>query len=135
MGVLQAIWSFVRGFFAGRAALAAENLALRHQLTVLKRSVKRPKLRKRDRIFWSWLSRVWKSWRSALLIVQPETVIRWHRQGFKLYWRWKSRRTPGRPPITQEMRDMIRKLGRENPLWCAGPRTSWARLEGRSSRI
>ena len=100
MGVLQAVWLFVRGFLAGRAALMAENLALRHQLAVLQRSVKRAKLRKRDRISWVWLSRLWSAWRSALLIVQPATVVKWHRQGFKLYWRWRSRqRKPGRPQV------------------------------------
>jgi len=63
MGVFQIIWLFVRGLFAGRAALAAEKLALRHQLTVFHRSVKQPKLRKRARIFWVWLSRLWPGWR------------------------------------------------------------------------
>ena len=82
MGIIWTILAFFRAFFAGRAALAAENLALRHQIAVLQRSVMRPKLRKRDRIFWSWLSRIWKGWRSALVIVQPGTVIGWHRQGF-----------------------------------------------------
>ena len=76
MGVLQAVWLFVRGFSAGGAALIAENLALREQLIVLQRSIKRPKLRTQDRIFWSWLSRIRKGWRSALVIVQPGTVIR-----------------------------------------------------------
>ena len=117
MGILQAVWLFVRGFFAVRAALAAENLALRHQMVVLQRSVKRPKLRKRDRIFWSWLSRIWKGWRSALLIVQPGTVVAWHRQGFKLYWRWKSSKKPGRPPVDREIRGLIRRMSRENPTW------------------
>ena len=119
MGVLQAVWLFVRGFFASRAALMAENLALRHQLAVLQRSVKRPKLRTRDRAFWAWLSRLWSGWRSALLIVQPATVVKWHRQGFKLYWRWKSRKKPGRPPVDREIRDLIRRMSRENPTWGA----------------
>jgi len=73
MGIFQIVWLFVRGLFAGRAALAAENLALRHQLIVLRRSIKRPKLRKRDRIFWVWLSRIWRHWQSALVIVQPDS--------------------------------------------------------------
>ena len=119
MGVLQAVWLFVRGFFAGRAAMAAENLALRHQLAVLHRSAKRPKLRTRDRIFWVWLSKLWSGWRSALALVQPETVVGWHRQGFKLYWRWKSRKKPGRPPVDREIRDLIRRMSRENPTWGA----------------
>jgi len=117
MGVLQAVWLFVRGFFAGRAALMAENLALRQQLIVLQRSVKRPKLRTRDRIFWVWLSRLWSGWRSALALVQPETVVKWHRQGFKLYWRWKSRKKRGRPPVDREIRDLIRRMAPENPTW------------------
>jgi hypothetical protein len=71
-------------------ALAVENLALRHQLVVLQRTAKKPRLRRTDRIFWVLLSRVWNGWRESLTIVQPETVIRWHREGFRLYWRWKS---------------------------------------------
>ncbi len=67
--------------------LLAENLALRHQLSVLKRTARRPRLKARDRVFWVWLSRIWPAWRSALVIVKPETVITWHRQGFRLYWR------------------------------------------------
>jgi hypothetical protein len=87
---------------------------------VYKQSVKRPKLRPRDRIFWVWLSRLWSNWRSALSIVQPETVIRWHRQGFKLYWRWKSRSgKPGRPPIARDIRELIRRMSRENSTWGA----------------
>ena len=90
MGVIKMIGILVRALLANRAALAMENLALRQQLAVLERSVKRPALRQRDRIFWAWLSRLWNGWRAALLIVKPETVIKWHRQGFRLYWRWKS---------------------------------------------
>jgi len=98
--------------------LAAENLALRQQLAVLKERTKRPRLRKRDRIFWVWLSRLWTGWRSALLIVQPDTVVAWHRQGWKLYWRRKSRTGKvGRPRIDGEIRKLIRRMSRENPLW------------------
>ena len=100
MGVLKAVFLLVRGVLKNRAALALENLALRLQLVVLERSVKHPALRPRDRVFWVWLSRLWKGWQSCLVLVQPGTVIAWHRQGFKLYWRWKSRnRAPGRPKI------------------------------------
>src|ERR1700726_4934997 len=76
-----------------RAALHAENLALRHQLLLLQRvhQNRRLRLRSCDRLVWVWLSRVWLNWRSALCIVKPETVIAWHRQGFRLYWKWKSR--------------------------------------------
>ena len=91
MGILQAVFLFLRALLLRRAAAAVENLALRQQVAVLNQSVKRPKLRPRDRIFWVLLSRCWPNWLSALVIVQPGTVIKWHRMGFRLYWRWKSR--------------------------------------------
>ncbi len=98
--------------------LSAENLALRQQLAILKQKSIRSRLRNRDRIFWVSLSRFWTPWRGALHIVQPETVVRWHKQGFKLYWRWKSRPGEvGRPKIDAEIRKMIRQMSRENPLW------------------
>ena len=76
------------------------------------------KLKQRDRILWAWLSRLWKNWRASIVIVQPDTVVRWHRQGFRLYWRWKSRtRQPGRPSISLETRELIRQMSRENPGW------------------
>lgn len=104
--------------FRSRASIAAENLALRHRLNVLGRSVKRPQLRQTDRMFWVWLSRICRAWRSWLVIVKPETVIKWHRQGFRLYWRWKSRSArPGRPRIDPAIRELIRRMSRENPLW------------------
>src|SRR5262245_35366023 len=76
----------------GQAAMQAEIIALRHQLTVLQRSQKsrRPVLTRMDRCLWVWLSRVWSAWRSSLIIVKPETVINWHRQGFRWYWTWKA---------------------------------------------
>jgi transposase InsO family protein len=74
-------------------------------------------LRKRDRIFWALVSRIWADWRSALLIVQPDTVVGWHRRGFKLFWRWKSRAKRGRPAADAEIRNLIRRMSRENPLW------------------
>jgi len=99
---------------------AIENLALRQQVAVFKQSVKRPRLRPRDRVFWRLLSRLWPNWRSALAIVQPETVIKWHRNGFQLYWRWKSRPgKPGRPPIEREIRGLIRRMSWENSTWGA----------------
>jgi hypothetical protein len=114
------IWAFVRGLLADRARLAAENLALRQQVAILKHTTPRPKLRPRDRVFWVWLARLWADWRSFLLIVQPETVIRWHRQGFRLYWRWKAgTNAVGRPRVEREIRDLIRRMARENPLWGA----------------
>ena len=116
MGILQSSFLFLRAFILGRAAAAVENLALRQQVAVLNHSVKRPKLRPRDRVFWVLLSTCWPNWRSALAILQPETVVRWHRQGFKLYWHWKSRSGKrGRPPVEREIRDLIRQMSRENP--------------------
>ena len=79
MGILEACVLFLRAMLVPKAKLAIENLALRQQVAVLRRSVKRPKLRSRDRIFWVWLSRIWSHWSSALVMVQPETVVRWHR--------------------------------------------------------
>jgi putative transposase len=106
--------------FKPRAALHMENLALRHQLGVLRRSVKRPKLTSADRLRWSWLSEVWSDWRSALVIVTPETVIGWHRKGFRLFWTWRVRHgQPGRPAVPKHVRELIRKMSRENPLWGA----------------
>jgi len=120
MGIFQSVFLFLRAFIMGRAAAAVENLALRQQVAVLKQSVKRPKLRPQDRVFWVLLSRLWPNWRSALAIVQPETVVRWHRKGFKLYWRWKSRGgQPGRPAIEPKIRDLIRRMSRENSTWGA----------------
>jgi len=120
MGILKTIVTMLRALFASRAELAAENLALRHQLSVLTRSVKRPIVRQRDRIFWAWLSRIWSAWRSALLIVKPETVIRWHRQGLRLYWRCLSRRRKtGRPSVDREIRELIRQMSGENRSWGA----------------
>jgi len=115
--MLHGILLFIRAFLGDRAELAAENLALRQQLAALQPCSKRPRLRKRDRIFWVWLSRIWTGWRSALLIVQPDTVVGWHRQGWKLYWRWKSRGRPGRPKIALEIRRLIRQMSHQNPLW------------------
>jgi len=117
MGILRMILAFLRVLLGSRAALAAENLALRQQLLVLQRSAKRPRFRKSDRIFWSLLSHLWSGWRSALLIVQPATVVRWHRQCFKLYWRWKSGKKLGRPLVDREIRDLIRRMSQENPTW------------------
>jgi putative transposase len=119
MGVVSAIVFFLRAVLGDRAAIAAENLALRQQLAVLRVSAKRPRLRKRDRIFWLWLSRLWSGWRSCRMIVKPETVIGWHRQGFRLYWRWTSRKKPGRPRTGAQIRRLIQRMAQENPTWGA----------------
>jgi len=104
---------------ASRSDLALENIALRHQINVLARQKRRPRLHRHDRIFWVWLSRFWRRWKTALVIVKPDTVARWHRQGWRLYWRWKSRRKSGRPRSDAELRELIQTMVRENPLWGA----------------
>lgn len=115
---LEMLSAAMAAFLKSRVALQLENLALRHQLGVLQRSVRRPQLTPSDRFFWAWICQVWSDWRSALLIVKPETVIGWHRQGFRLFWTWKSRGgKPGRPGASKEVRDLIVRLSRENPLW------------------
>ena len=79
-----------------------------------------PQLYASDRLLWAWLCRVWTDWRSALVIVQPDTVLAWHRKGFRLFWTWKVRRgRPGRPTVPKEVRDLIRTMSRENPRWGA----------------
>src|SRR5216683_5904372 len=94
--------------FKSRAALHLENLALRHQLGILRRSVKRPKLTPADRLLWAWLCEVWNDWRSSLVIAKPETVIAWHRKSFRLFWTWKVRHgQPGRPVVAKEVRELI----------------------------
>src|SRR5205807_7276910 len=107
--------------FRSRAVLQLENLALRHQIGVLQRSARqRPKLTSVHRLLWVWLSRLWSGWRSALAIVQRETVLAWHRTGFRLFWTWKVQRgRPGRPVVSHEVRDLIRRMCRENPSWGA----------------
>jgi putative transposase len=103
-----------------RAALQLETFALRHQLGVLQRSVKRPKLTAADRLLWVWLSAVWKDWRSGVFLVSAATVIGWHRKGFRLFWTRKIRRgKPGRPTVLKEVRELIRTMSRDNPLWGA----------------
>ena len=102
-----------------RRDLAIENLALRQQLALYKQRDARPRLSYVDRAFWVLLSRTWSGWMGALLVVKPETVIGWHRKGFRLYWTWKSRRRPGRPMVPPKVRRLIRKISRANPLWGA----------------
>jgi putative transposase len=104
--LLSVLLSGLCSMFRSRAALKLENMALRHQIGVLKRSAgKRPKLTAADRLFWVFLSRVWCGWRAALDIVQPATAIAWHRKGFRLFWTWKIRHgRKGRPAVSSEVR-------------------------------
>src|SRR5688572_30634488 len=97
MSILIALCSALWTSFRSRLELQLEVLALRQQILVLERSRRaRPRLSRGDRVFWVWLSRMWAGWRRALIIVQPATVLAWHRQGFWWFWRWKSRRRIGR---------------------------------------
>jgi putative transposase len=101
-------------------SLVFENLALRHQLAVLQRTAPRPRLWTSDRLLWVLLSRIWSGWTDAVSVVQPATVIRWQRTGFTLVWTWKSRRDgPGRPAVAPEIRALIRRMSKANPLWGA----------------
>ena len=109
------------GSFRSRAAREAEMAFLRHQLLVLQRSAPaRLRLRNADRLIFVWLYRLFPFLLGAAVIFQPETLVRWHRDGFRLYWRWKSRRRRvGRPTIPAEIRDLVRTMSRDNPLWGA----------------
>jgi len=112
--LVGALWSA----FRPHRELVLENLVLRQQLAVFKHRYPRPRLKNSDQLFWVLLSRVWGNWRSALNVVQPATVVRWHRQGFKYYWRWKSRGR-GRPKLDPEIRALIRRMCLSNPGWGA----------------
>src|SRR5216683_186741 len=106
--------------FKSRRRLEAENLVLRHQLNVLQqRAPRRLHLRWADRALFIWLHRRCPRILDAITIVRPETIVRWHRMGFAAYWRWKSRRLGGRPEIDKEVRNLIRRISLENPLWGA----------------
>jgi putative transposase len=118
--LLTALTSTIISSLKSRHDLALENLALRQQLAVLNRERPRPRLTTGACLFWVWLSRTWHDWASALVIVKPATVIRWHRKGFKLFWTWRSRRRrPGRPKIDPEIRDLILRMAEANPTWGA----------------
>jgi transposase InsO family protein len=103
-----------------RVDLRAENLMLRYQLDVLRRSIpKRVRMTKIDRLIFVWLYRLWPASIGAIRIIHPKTLIRWHREGFRLYWRWKSRPRNGRPRVSAELRALIRQMSQQNPLWGA----------------
>ena len=118
IAVLVSIILSLRSWLQSRAELQLELLALRHQLHILNRSrPRRLRLVTADRWLWTSLSRAWPAWRTALVIVKPETVIAWHRQGFRLFWTWKSRRRLGRPTVPTDVRALIRTMSEGNPLW------------------
>ena len=120
MSVLVSLLLTLRSCARSHATLQLELLAARHQLQVLERSRRcRPQLSRADRLLWVWLSHVWHEWRSTLVIVRPETVIAWHRRGFRLFWTWKSRRRMGRPTVPVDVRTLIRTMSKANALWGA----------------
>jgi putative transposase len=116
--VISALVACVTSLFRSRPSLYLEHLALRHQLAVYQRSVPRPRIRITDRLFWSWLSRLWSGWQSALAFGQPRTVITWQRRRFHDYWRrLRQHGKPGRPPMAKEVRELIRTMWQTNPTW------------------
>jgi hypothetical protein len=125
--LLYVLLATARSSLKAQRELALENLALRQQLAVVQRKTKRPRLTQADRAFWVALCNLWPDWQNALIIVKPQTVIGWHRKGFKLYWTSESRHRGGRPPIDAELRTLIRRIATENPTWGA------PRVQGRSS--
>ena len=117
LGLFRLVWLSGRGHHA----VVPENIALRQQLAIYKRTKKRPHLVKRDRWFWIALSAMWKGWRRPLFVVHPDTVVRWQRERFRRYWAQRSRKLgrPGRPPIGRQVRELIRTMACANPLWRA----------------
>ena len=117
---LRLILHIIASFFKPRTKLVAEILVLRQQLNVLRRQVsKRPQLSNTDRLLFVWLYRWFPSVLSAIAILRPETIIRWHREGFQSYWRERSRKPVGRPRISAELRNLIGAMSRANHLWGA----------------
>src|SRR5579863_7004575 len=119
--ILYLIGTFIVDLiFKSRRRLGAENLFLRHQLNIaLRRAPHRLRLRRSDRALLVWMTRLMPSLLDLSLIVRPETILRWHRAGFRTYWRWKAHRRVGRPTINRELRDLIRRMSEDNPLWGA----------------
>jgi putative transposase len=116
---ILALLAAVRVFFHSRGETALEILALRQQIVALKRKRPRPRLNQFDRLFWIILRRVWSRWTEVLVAVKPETVVSWHRAGFRLFWKWQSRAPAGRPKTTAEIRALIHRLAEENATWGA----------------
>lgn len=120
VAVLRLLFATILARFRSRFRLEIENLVLRHQVNILGRAApRRRQLSSSERLVFVWLYRLCPSALRALSILRPETVVRWHRQGWRAYWRWKSRRRPGRPEIEKDLRDLIREISLANPLWGA----------------
>jgi hypothetical protein len=108
LATLQLLWAFVANRFKSPRRLEIENLFLRHQLNIaLRRAPRRLRLRGSDRALLVWMTRLWPSLLGLSRVVQPETILRWHRTGFRAYWRWKSRAHPGRPPVGRKLRELV----------------------------
>jgi hypothetical protein len=123
--ILHLLVMFPAGLFKSRRRLVAENLFLRHQLDIaLSRASPRLRLYGSDRALLVWMTRIWPSLLEISQVTKPETVLRWYRSGFTAFWRWKSRNRAGRPKVAGELRDLIRRMSRDNPLWGA-PRDPW----------
>jgi hypothetical protein len=118
--ILLPLLATLAGLLRSRAVLHLEILALRQQLAMVTRKNRKPYLRRRERLFWIWLYRIWPGCLETLAVLKADTLVRWHRRGFRLFWTWKSsRRRGGRPAISPQIRALIRRLSRENPLWGA----------------
>src|SRR5437762_4834231 len=118
--IIHLLATFIADLFKSPRRLEVENLFLRHQLNVaLRRAPQRVRLRAGDRALMVWMTRRWPSLLGLSRIVQPDTILRWHRCGFRAYWRWKSRGRPGRPRVSRELRELIQRMSKENPLWGA----------------
>ena len=118
--ILLTLWLFVVDLFKSRSRLEAENLFLRHQLNIaLRRAPSRIRLSGSDRALLVLMTKLWPNLVGMARLVQPETILRWHRTGFGVFWRWKSRNRAGRPKIDRGLRDLIRRMSTENPLWGA----------------
>jgi putative transposase len=130
---IAVILGWLRRLGASRSDLLIENLALRQQVAVLTVKRPRPRMRAADRFFWVALRRFWPRWKEVLVVIQPATVVRWHRERFRKYWTWKSRRrSSGRPAARAETRALVRRMASENPTWGA-PRIHGELLPRRGS--
>jgi hypothetical protein len=115
---------------SGHREVPLENVALRQQLAMFRRTVARPHIRPSDRLFWILLANAWRDWRTALTVVNPDTVVRWHRQWLRRRWRHRSAQTrPGRPSTNAAIRTLVNQMGAANPLWEPVPATviAWYR--------
>src|SRR5215470_7564424 len=121
LAILQLLGTFVANLFRSRRQLEVENLFLRHQLNIaLRRVPHHLRLRGSDRALLVWMTWLWPSLLDLSRVVQPDTILRWHRAGCRAYWRWKSRGRPGRPRVSRELRELIRRMSKENPTAAGG---------------